>query len=186
MKKRSKIWQGALIAGITACAVPSFAQGQTTGTESTGRSSGMTSGSSSASETHKGASERSGMTGSAGASGMSHSMSKVDKDMGSTEADQRLNSQIRQALNADTSLAGVGRNVYFNTKNGEVTLQGSVSSEAEKNQIEQKVKQMSNVGNVKNELQVANMGSSSAMGGSSKSSTSTGTTSSSSTGTTNR
>jgi osmotically-inducible protein OsmY len=113
-------------------------------------------------------------------------MSKVDKDMGSTEADQRLNSQIRQALNADTSLAGVGRNVYFNTKNGEVTLQGSVSSEAEKNQIEQKVKQMSNVGNVKNELQVANMGSSSAMGGSSKSSTSTGTTSSSSTGTTNR
>lgn len=170
MKISNTFWHAVLVAGVTACVVPAFAQGQTTGSDSTGKSSGMTSGSSSASETHK--SSSGGMTGSAGASGMSHSMSKVDKDMGSTEADQRLNSQIRQELNADTSLAGIGRNVHFNTKNGEVTLQGSVSSEAEKNQIEQKVKQMSNVGNVKNELQVASMGSSS--------------TSSSSTGTTDR
>jgi osmotically-inducible protein OsmY len=45
-----------------------------------------------------------------------------------------------------------------------VTLHGSVASETEKNQIEQKVKQLSNVKSVQNELEVSSMGSSSSMG----------------------
>ena len=80
--------------------------------------------------------------------------------MGSTDADKRLNSQIRQSLNADTTLGGdAGRNVQLNTEDGQVTLQGTVKSEAEKNQIEQKVKQMENVENVRNELRVTSMSS---------------------------
>jgi hypothetical protein len=119
----------------------------------------------------------------------SSSMSGAMKDTGSTDADKRLNSQIRQSLNADTSLAGVGRNVHLTTENGKVTLHGSVSSEAEKQQIEQKVKQMSDVDDVQNQLQVASSGSSSATGssatGSSSGSSSMGGSSGSSSSRTN-
>ena len=184
MKKSSKFWQGFLVAGIAALAVPSFVQGQSAGGGASDSSSGMTSGSQSSttrsgssdssSSTSSGMTGSSGMSGSAGSDGMSSSpsMSGAGKDMASTEGDQRLNSQIRQVLNSDTSLAGAGRNIHLDTKNGQATLHGSVSSEAEKNQIEQKVKQQSNVDNVKNELQVASSGSSSSTGSSSGSSSS--------------
>jgi osmotically-inducible protein OsmY len=88
----------------------------------------------------------------------------MNKDMASTEADKSLNSQIRQSMNTDTSLANMGQNVHFSTQDGEVTLHGSVASETEKNQIEQKVKQLSDVKSIKNELQVTSLGSSSPMG----------------------
>jgi osmotically-inducible protein OsmY len=91
-------------------------------------------------------------------------MSGMNKDMATTEADKSLNSQIRQSMNADTSLANIGQNVHFSTQDGEVTLHGSVASETEKNQIEQKVKQVSDVKSVKNELQVSSVGSSSPTG----------------------
>jgi osmotically-inducible protein OsmY len=84
--------------------------------------------------------------------------------MATTDADKNLNSLIRQSMNTDTSLANIGQNVHFSTQDGEVTLHGSVASETEKNQIEQKVKQLSNVKSVKNELQVTSMGSSSSLG----------------------
>jgi osmotically-inducible protein OsmY len=44
--------------------------------------------------------------------------------------------------------------VQLSTSQGEVTLRGSVGSEREKLQIEQKVKQQSEVQDVTNELQV--------------------------------
>ena len=85
---------------------------------------------------------------------MTSSPGGINRDVGSSIADQRLNAQIRQSLNADTSLSGVGRNVQLNTAQGEVILRGSVGSEREKLQIEQKVKQQSQVQDVTNELQV--------------------------------
>jgi|GEM_PF-4944495 len=185
MKKYSKFWQGFLVAGIAALAVPSFVQGQSAGSGAAGSSSGMTAGSPDSTGTHSmspgsssgtssGMTGAGGMTGSAATSGMSSSMGSMSKDMGSTEADKRLNSQIRQSLNADTSLAGAGRDIRLNTQDGRVTLEGSVNSEAEKNQIEQKVKQMSNVNSVKNDLRVAGSGSLSSMGSPSGSSSSMG------------
>lgn len=182
MKKQ--LWQGLLVAGIAAFTVPSFVQGQAAApgsAGSTGSSSGMTSGSSGSSGTHSGTGSGTlGMPGSSstrsstpnmpgtsnttGTTGMTSSPAgSMAADMGSSESDKRLNTQIRQALNTDASLAGVGQNVQLSTQNGKVTLRGSVSSEAEKKQIEQKVKQMSEVDNVDNQLQVASSGSSSSM-----------------------
>jgi osmotically-inducible protein OsmY len=154
MKKNSKVWKGFLVAGITALTMPTIVYGQTAAGES---SSGTYSGSS---DMKSGTS--SGMTGSTGTPSDSSSMSGMNKDIASTDADKRLNSQIRQSMNADTSLANVGQNIHFNTQDGEVTLHGSVASETEKNQIEQKVKQLSDVKGVQNELEVIS-GSSSSM-----------------------
>jgi hypothetical protein len=171
MKKNSKVWKGFLVAGITALTVPPVVYGQTAvGEGSSGSSSGMKSDSPSSSGTYSGSSDTksgtsSGMTGSPEThSGSSSSMSSMNKDIASTDADKRLNSQIRQSMNIDTSLANIGQNIHFSTQDGEVTLLGSVASETEKNQIEQKVKQLSDVKSVKNELQVTSMGSSSSMG----------------------
>lgn len=219
MKKSSKFWQSFLVAGIAALAVPTFVQGQSAGSGAAGSgmpsgsagSSGMSSGSSGAagaqgtapgsgmgtpsgmtgsSGTHSGSSGTSGMTGSGTAGGMSSSPTgSMSKDMANTDADKRLNSQIRQSLNADTTLTGAGRDIQLNTQDGQVTLQGSVGSEAEKNQIEQKVKQMTNVESVRNQLRVTNnAGSSSSMSGSSGStpSMSNPSTGSSSTGSSTR
>jgi len=85
---------------------------------------------------------------------MTSSPGGIKRDLGNTVADQRLNAQIRQSLSADTSLSGVGQNVQLSTSQGEVTLRGSVGSERERLQIEQKVKQQSEVQDVTNELQV--------------------------------
>lgn len=153
MKKNSKVWKGFLVAGITALTMPPIVYGQTAAGEG---SSGTYSGSS---DTKSGTS--SGMTGSTGTHSDSSSMSSMNKDIASTDADKRLNSQIRQSMNADTSLAKVGQNIHFSTQDGEVTLHGSVASETEKNQIEQKVKQVSDVKSVQNELEVSSVGSSS-------------------------
>jgi osmotically-inducible protein OsmY len=154
MKKNSKVWKGFLVAGITALTMPTIVYGQTAAGES---SSGTYSGSS---DMKSGTS--SGMTGSTGTHSDSSSMSGMNKDIASTDADKRLNSQIRQSMNADMSLANVGQNIHFSTQDGEVTLHGSVASETEKNQIEQKVKQLSDVKGVQNELEVIS-GSSSSM-----------------------
>jgi hypothetical protein len=161
MKKNSKVWKGFLVAGITALTVPSIVYGQTAAGEGS-------SGAPSSSGTYSGSSGTSGMTGSTGTHSGSSSMSGMNEDIASTDADKRLNSQIRQSLNTDTSFANIGQNVHFSTQDGEVTLHGSVASETEKNQIEQKVKQLIDVKNVKNELQVTSMGSSSPMSSSSR------------------
>jgi len=169
MKKNSKVWKGFLVAGITALTVPSIVYSQTAAGEdssstysgSSGMKSGTSSGMTGSTGTHNGSSGTSDMTGSTGTHTDSSSMSGINKDIASTDADKRLNSLIRQSMNADTSLANVGQNIHFSTQNGEVTLHGSVASETEKNQIEEKVTQLSEVKSVKNELEVSNGGSSS-------------------------
>jgi len=182
MKKNSKVLKGFLVAGITALTVPSIGYGQTAAGEGSSGSpnssgtysgssdtkSGSSSGMTGSTGTHSGSPGTSGMTGSTGTHSGSSSMSGMNKDMATTDADKSLNSKIRQSMNTDTSLANIGQNVHFSTQDGEVTLHGSVASETEKNQIEQKVKQLSDVKNVKNELQVTSMGSSSPRSSSSR------------------
>jgi len=175
MKKNSKAWKGFLVAGITALTVPSIVYGQTVAGEgssstykgSSGMKSGTSSGMTGSTGTHSGSSGASGMTGSTGTPTDSSSMSSMNKDIASTDADKRLNSQIRQSMNTDPSFANAGQNVHFSTQNGEVTLHGSVASKTEKNLIEQKVKQLSDVKSVQNELEVSSVGSSSSMSGAS-------------------
>ena len=193
MKKNSKVWKGFLVAGITALTVPSIVYGQMgggssgsmgthSGSSGTGSgtssgmsgstgsqtgSSGMRSGTPSdmtgSTGTPSGSSGTSGMTGSAGTHSSSSSMSGMNKDMATTDADKSLNSQIRQSMNTDSSFGNAGQNIHFSTQDGEVTLHGSVASETEKNLIEQRVKQLSDVKTVKNELEVTSTGSSSPM-----------------------
>jgi hypothetical protein len=194
MKKSSTLWQGFVVAGITALAAPTFVHGQAAGGAAGGAgSSGITSGSPSPSGSQTGVSgsqnapigspstsgnqsgvsdsnigRTPGVTGSQGmrndSSGdtagatnpndMTSAPGGLSSDVGISVADQRLNAQIRQSLSADTSLSGVGQNVQLSTAQGEVTLRGTVGSEREKLQIEQKVKQQSQVQEVTNELQV--------------------------------
>jgi osmotically-inducible protein OsmY len=208
MNKKSKLWQGFFVAGITALAVPTFVHGQAAGGAAGGTgSSGITSGSPSPSGSQTGVpgsqnvpsgspstsgnqsgvsdsniGRTPGITGSQGTqrgsstdpagdtagatnpNSMTSSPGGINRDVGSSIADQRLNAQIRQSLNADTSLSGMGRDVQLHTAQGEVTLRGSVGSEREKLQIEQKVKQQSQVQDVTNELQVMDRGSTSTTG----------------------
>ena len=95
---------------------------------------------------------------------MTSSPGGLHRDLGISVADQRLNAQIRQSLSADASLSAVGQNVQLSTAQGAVTLRGTVGSEREKLQIEEKVKQQSAVQAVTNELQVVDRGSTSSMG----------------------
>jgi osmotically-inducible protein OsmY len=76
-------------------------------------------------------------------------------DQGMTEADRTLNQNIRKALSADSSLASSAKNVHFSTDNGKVTLQGTVATEKDKENIEAKVEKMTGVKDVNNQLQVA-------------------------------
>ena len=79
----------------------------------------------------------------------------VMKDEASTEADQRLNQHIRQALKEDTALADAAQSVFIVTDNGEVTLHGSVATEKEKADINAKVHQVAGVKKLKNQLQMS-------------------------------
>jgi len=168
MKKNNKVLKGFLVAGITAFTMPPIVYGQTpadedsssTYTSSSHTKSRTSSDTTDSTETHSGSSGMSGMPGSTGIPNDS-SMSAMNKDMATTEADKRLNSQIRQSLSSDTSLANVAQNIHFSTQNGRVTLHGSVASETEKNQLEEKVTQLNDVKSVQNELEVSSGGSSS-------------------------
>jgi osmotically-inducible protein OsmY len=72
-----------------------------------------------------------------------------------TEADRTLNQNIRKALSADSALVSSATNVHFNTDNGTVTLQGTVATAKDKENIEAKVEKLTGVKDVNNQLQVA-------------------------------
>jgi len=170
MKKNNKVLKGFLVAGITAFTMPPIVvYGQTGAGEdasstysgSSHMKGGTSSDMSGSTGTHSGSSGTSGMPGSTGIPNDSSLRSAMNKDMATTEADKRLNSQIRQSLSSDTSLPNVGQNIHFSTQNGRVTLHGSVASETQKNQLEEKVTQLNDVKSVQNELEVSSEGSSS-------------------------
>jgi hypothetical protein len=69
-------------------------------------------------------------------------------------ADRALTQQIRQSLMDDKSLSTYARNVKIITRNGQVTLQGPVRSEAEKQMIEKKATEVAGANKVTSELDV--------------------------------
>ena len=79
----------------------------------------------------------------------------VVRDQSMTSTDRDLNGRIRESLNSDSVLNAASQNVRIHTDNGVVTLQGSVATEKEKEDLETKIKHMTGVDSVKNQLQIA-------------------------------
>jgi len=76
-------------------------------------------------------------------------------DEAKSAADHALNQRIRQTLHAEPSLGMSAEKVRLSTDNGEVTLQGTVTTEKEKADIAAKVQQVAGVKKVNNQLQMA-------------------------------
>jgi osmotically-inducible protein OsmY len=76
-----------------------------------------------------------------------------------TENDRMLTQRIRQVLQNDNNLASPARNLDISTRNGTVTLSGKVNSEREKVLLVNKVRQLSGVNNINNQLEVASTAS---------------------------
>jgi osmotically-inducible protein OsmY len=72
-----------------------------------------------------------------------------------TEADRNLNTRIREALNADSSLRDASQNVNIRSDSGVVTLSGTVATEKEKSDMESRLQRMAGVNRVENNLQIA-------------------------------
>ena len=69
--------------------------------------------------------------------------------------DQALARQITSSLQEDSSLAGAVPNITVEANNGKVTLKGSVSSQQQRSDIESKVRNITGVTQVVNNLEVA-------------------------------
>jgi len=71
-----------------------------------------------------------------------------------TEADRVLAQKVKDTLQQDAALASAAQNVQVNAANGEITLQGSVSTQQEKAALESKAQQVAGVSRVNNQLTV--------------------------------
>jgi osmotically-inducible protein OsmY len=70
-------------------------------------------------------------------------------------ADLQMTQQVRKALMQDNSLSTYAHNVKVVTQNGQVTLAGPVRSDAEKQAVEAKAKEVAGKDNVVSQLTVA-------------------------------
>jgi len=75
-------------------------------------------------------------------------------DYAVTENDRALASRIRLALNGNPEVPVTEENLHIKVDNGDVTLQGWVNSERERTTLTDKVRAMSGVKNVNNQLEV--------------------------------
>ncbi|MEO5802378.1 MAG: BON domain-containing protein [Verrucomicrobiota bacterium] len=79
------------------------------------------------------------------------------QDQGTSDADRKIVMEIRQSVvtqQTPTDLSLVAKNVTIITKDGVVTLKGSVKTEAEKADLEARAKAVSGVKSVDNKLEV--------------------------------
>jgi len=72
----------------------------------------------------------------------------------SNKTDRELTQKIRQAVVGDKSLSSSAHNVKIISRNGSVTLRGTVNSEEEKKTVEQKAVEVAGAANVTNDLTV--------------------------------
>ena len=72
----------------------------------------------------------------------------------SNKSDRELTQQIRKSVYADKSLSMTAHNVKIISRDGMVTLRGSVKSDDEKKSIEDKATQIAGGGKVTSELTV--------------------------------
>ena len=75
-------------------------------------------------------------------------------DQSENEADRKITQQIRQAVTKDDSLSTSAQNVTIVTRDGKVTLRGTVKSDSEKQKIAEKANQASGVKTVDNLITV--------------------------------
>jgi osmotically-inducible protein OsmY len=75
-------------------------------------------------------------------------------DVAVTLADHSLNTRIREALQNDIDPAFSAVNIQLSTDNGKVTLQGSVATDQEKEELAAKVEQVAGVKTVENQLTI--------------------------------
>ena len=80
---------------------------------------------------------------------------KTPGDQSENEADRTITQNVRKALTDDDSLSTDGKNVKVITNDGNVTLRGPVKTDKEKNEIENKAKQIAGVKRVDNQLEIA-------------------------------
>lgn len=83
--------------------------------------------------------------------------SRIDANRGvvsENPADRALSQKIRQAILADEGISPNAKNIVVVTVNGVVTLQGAVSSAAEKEAIAKKVRNITGVVEMDNQLEV--------------------------------
>ena len=99
--------------------------------------------------------------------GLSLGLPRQDKEPGHVTADQQkenkpdrqLTQQIRKAVEADKTLSMSAHNVKIISRDGMVTLKGSVKTDDEKKSIEDKATEFAGAGKVTNEITVAPSGS---------------------------
>lgn len=87
--------------------------------------------------------------------GMDHDKtSTTTMNQRESEADQATTRKVRQAIAADSTLSTNAKNIKITTSNGTVTLRGSVDSANEKEVVARKIKEISGVNRVDNQLEV--------------------------------
>lgn len=79
---------------------------------------------------------------------------KTPIDQSESQADLALTQEVRQALMDDQALGWNAKNVKVIAANGKVTLRGPVDTEEEKKTIEEKVRAVSGVASIDNQLEV--------------------------------
>ncbi len=72
-----------------------------------------------------------------------------------SEADRTLAQRVEQTLRQDTETATVAQHIQVQANNGQVTLTGSVNSQAEKTEVGNKAQQVTGVTRVDNQLTIA-------------------------------
>ena len=71
-----------------------------------------------------------------------------------TDADRALSASVRRALNESENVAGIARNIYIDSRNGLVTLTGSVPTEQDRQFIKNVVRNTTGVYTVNDQIQV--------------------------------
>jgi osmotically-inducible protein OsmY len=71
-----------------------------------------------------------------------------------TDTDRLLAQKVQDSLRQDTAISSAAQHVQVHAKNGEITLQGSVSTQAEKTALESKAQLVTGVTRVNNQLTV--------------------------------
>jgi osmotically-inducible protein OsmY len=75
-------------------------------------------------------------------------------DQPENEADRKITQQIRQSVTKDDSLSTSAQNVTIVTRDGKVTLRGTVKNDSEKQKIAEAAKKASGVKSVENLITV--------------------------------
>jgi hypothetical protein len=170
MKKHS-IRRTLLAISVTACLIPAYAQGQSTGSGAfpnpRGDNSTITPNQSGSAPTKdirppsdmpdlgSRTTPRSSADQTQSQSGVGDTNNSMTKDKALTETDVSLNNRIRTAFSADSSMRGSTQEVSLHSDNGVVTLTGTVATEKEKADLENRVQHMTGVKEVKNNLLIA-------------------------------